>query len=203
MGKGAAPVSAFLRSAETVEKEMSRLETLSRAARRSQLNTEKSIARAARDLQQAMAQQERLARELRAFGEGMLQMQSRQQSAMSVLAEQALELQKRVASLTEHMQRYQALGMKANEVATALRALTSEATSEPNGATHDRAHVLTPVEIETRFRELLDETKALVDSARAEDFPEVASESDALKQRLLALSARFAELLRAQGSAKN
>jgi hypothetical protein len=199
MAKGGGPVSEFLRAAETVETEMSRLEALSRAARRARLNTEKNIARAARDLQEAMAQQERLARELRVFGEGMAQMQLRQQSAMQVLTEQALELQKRVASFSEHMQRFQALGVKANEVAQALRDLTPGATGGSNGA----GHAVTPLDIDARFRELLEETKSLVESARAEDFPDVASESDALRQRLLAVGSRLTELLRAERSAKS
>ncbi|MEO8183576.1 MAG: hypothetical protein ABI895_32490, partial [Deltaproteobacteria bacterium] len=202
MAKSGGPVSEFLRAAEKVETEMSRLEALSRAACRAKLNTEKNITRAARDLQEAMAQQERLARELRVFGEGMTQMQLRQQSAMNALGEQALELQQRVASLSEHMQRFQALGVKANEVARALRDLAPGAPSEANGSSSE-AHAVTPLDIDARFRALLDETKGLVESARAADFPEVASESDALKQRLLAVGSRLAELLKAEGAARS
>ena len=203
MAKSGAPVSEFLRAAERVETEMSRLEALSRAACRVKLDTEKRITRAARDLQEAMAQQERLARELRVFGERMTQMQLRQQSAMNALGEQALELQKRVASLSEHMQRFQALGVKANEVARALRDLAPGAPGEANGAGSSEAHAVTPLEIDARFRALVDETKSLVESARAADFPEVASESDALKQRLLAVGSRLAELLDAEGAARS
>ena len=203
MAKSGGPVSEFLRAAEKVETEMSRLEALSRAACRAKLNTEKSITRAARDLQEAMAQQERLAGELRALGEGMSQMQLRQQSAMNALGEQALELQRRVASLSEHMQRFQALGVQANEVARALRELGPGAASVGNGAANSEAHAVTPLHIDARFRALLDETKGLVASARAADFPEVASESDALKQRLLAVGSRLAELLRAEGAARS
>jgi len=180
---------------------MSRLESLSRATRRVKLNTEKNIARAARDLQEAMAQQERLAGQLQKFGEAMLQMQSRQQSAVSTLAEQALEVQKRLASLSAHTERFRALGAKGSEVAQALRELAAESSSRSNGAAPREAR--TPQDIDARFRQLLDEAKALLESARAEDFPDVASETDALQQRLHALRPRLGELLRAQVAAKS
>ena len=44
---------------------------------------------------------------------------------------------------------------------------------------------------------ILEELKALADSARAENLPDVASETSALQQRLCALSPRLAEVLRA------
>jgi hypothetical protein len=180
---------------------MLRFESLSRATRRVKLNTEKNIARAARDLQEAMAQRERLTGQLQKFGEVMMQMQSRQQSAVTTLAEQALEVQRRLASLSEHMDHFRALGAKASEVGQALRDLGAEPTSHSNGASAGEA--LTPLDIDVRFQQLLDDAKALLESARAEDFPDVASETDALQQRLHALRPRLAELLRAQGAVKS
>lgn len=180
---------------------MIRFESLSRATRRAKLNTEKNIARAARDLQEAMAQRERLTGQLQKFGEVMLQMQSRQESAVTTLAEQALELQKRVASLSKHMDDFRALGAQATEIVQALRDLGGESPRHSNGAAAPEA--LTPQDIDVRFRQLVDDAKALLESARAEDFPEVASETDALQQRLQALRPRLAELLRAQGAVKS
>jgi hypothetical protein len=180
---------------------MIRFESLTRAARRVNLDTEKNIARAARDLQEAMAQRERLTGQLQKLGEAMLQMQSRQESAVTTLAEQALEVQKRVASLSKHMDDFRALGAKASEVGQALRDLGAESTSHSNGAVAQEA--LTPQDIDLRFRQLLEDAKALLESARAEDFPDVASETDALQQRLHALRPRLAELLRAQGAVQS
>ncbi len=180
---------------------MIRFESLSRATRRVKLNTEKNLARAARDLQEAMAQRERLTTQLRKFGEAMLQMQSRQESAVTTLAEQALQLQERVASLSKHMDDFRALGAQASELVRALRDLGAESTHHANGAAAREA--LTPPEIDVRFRQLLDDAKALLTSARAQDFPDVASETDALQQRLHALRPQLSELLRAQGAAKS
>ena len=148
-----------------------------------------------------MAQRERLTTQLQKFGEAMLQMQSRQESAVTTLAEQALQLQKRVASLSQHMDDFRALGAQASEVVQALRDLGAESTHQANGAAAPRA--LAPPEIDVRFRQLLDDAKTLLEAARVEDFPEVASETDALQQRLHALRPRLSELLRAQGAVKS
>ena len=200
MTKGRGQPSEFLAAAQAVETDMSCLEALAQAARRVNLNTEKNIARAARGLQEAMAQQERLGEKLRQFGESMLQMQSRQQSAVTSLSEQALEVQRRMASFSEHMQRFQALGARANEVAQALRDVAAETAGDSNGAARGRLGLQ---EVDARFRQLLEELKALADSARAQNFPDVASETSALQQRLHALSPRLAEVLRAHGATTN
>ena len=112
----AGEVSELVRCAEAVEREVGRLEELSRAARRIKLNTEKNITRAARELQQTMEQQERLARELRMFGEAMGQMQTRQLAAVEPLSTRAIEIQERVNRFSEHMQRFGALGVRAKEI---------------------------------------------------------------------------------------
>ena len=178
---------------------MSRFESLSQATRRVKLNTEKNISRAARDLQQAVEQRERLAAQLQRFGEAMLHMQARQESAVSKLAEQALEVQRRLASLSEHMDRFRALGAKASEIGQGLRDLGANSISHLNGTTPS----LEPLDIEAQFRQLLDEAKALLESARAQDFTDVASETYALQQRLHALRPRLDEILRTQSAAKS
>src|SRR5262245_22151425 len=110
MAKSADQTSELVRCAEVVERELRRLEELSRSARHVKLSSEKNIARAARTLQQALEQQERLAEELRALGGAMLGMQARQEAAMNPLQVRANEIQARMERHAEHMQRFGALG---------------------------------------------------------------------------------------------
>jgi hypothetical protein len=191
--------SDFMRCAEAVEKEVRRLEELSRAACRIKLGTEKSIGRAARELQQAMAQQERLAGELRQFGEAMVGLQSRQQAALEPLSARALEIQARVARLSEHMQRFGALGMQASETANALREVTLSP-GETLGASRGAQQASALIGVDERFRTLLDEARSLAESAGEEEFPDIAREADALRQRLQAMRGRLSELVRAQSA---
>src|SRR5688572_2385798 len=168
MAKVGGEVSELVRCAEAVEREVRRLEELSRAARRIRLTSEKNITRAARELQEAMEQQERLARELRTFGEAMGQMQSRQQSAVEPLSIRATEIQERVNRLSDHMQRFGALGVRANEMAVALREVSDGSAPEALGTSRDAERASALIDVDDRFRVLVDDAKALADSAESE-----------------------------------
>jgi hypothetical protein len=193
MAKPPDQASELLRCAEIVEQELRRLEELSRSARNVKLSSEKNLARAARGLQQALEQQERLAQELRALGLAMSGMQSRQEAAMTPLHARALELQSRMQRHSEHMERFAALGAKAKAVVAAL-VETSSAGAEATGA--EGAAVL--LDADQQIRDLADETRAMSLAAKADEFPEIASEAHALEQRLKAARDRLSEVVRAK-----
>src|SRR5688572_27836452 len=131
MAKSKDQAQDLMRCAEVVERELRRLEELSRSARNIILSSEKNLARAARGLQQALEQQERLATELRGLGEAMLGMQTRQEAAMLPLQARALELQARMAQHSEHMERFGSLGSKAKEVLDVLIEISSSCSDVP------------------------------------------------------------------------
>jgi len=194
MPKSADPHSELVRCAEVVERELRRLEELSRSARNIKLSTEKNITRTARGLQQALEQQEHLAQQLRALGQAMQGLAARQEAAMTPLATRATELQERLARHSEHMQRFAALGAKAKEALGALVELSSAATSETQGA--EGAALL--IEADERVRGLVDETRSVADAARADEFPEIAREAHALEQRVQAMRERLSEAVRSK-----
>jgi Mg2+ and Co2+ transporter CorA len=199
MAKSAEQASDFLRCAEAVEREVRRLEELSRGACRIKLGTEKNIGRAARELQQTMAQQERLAAELHRFAEAMVEMQTRQQAALEPLSARALEIQARLARLSEHMQRFGELGVQASETANVLRDV-STSPAEAAGASRGGLQVAALIGVDERFRTLLDDARRLAQSAEQEEFPDIAREAEALRQRLQAMRGRLSELVRAQSA---
>lgn len=180
------------RCAEAVERELRRLEELSRSARNIKLSSEKNIARAARGLQQALEQQERLLHELRALGQAMLGMQARQEEAMVPLQARAPELQARLARHSEHMQRFGALGLKAKDAVGAL----VELSSKPDGQGAEGTALM--INADERVRELIDETRAMAEAAKEDEFPEIAREANALEQRVRAMRERLSELVRAR-----
>lgn len=203
MSKTGSARADLVSAAETVENDVRRLEELSAAARRIRLNTEKSIARAARELQETMEQQERLANGLRAFGEAMVRMQERQQAALEPLGARAAEIQDRMTRLSEHMQRFGALGIQASEVAKLLQALPSvqaESGEGGTGSVHPAAQTSALIDVDERFTALVEQAKSLAESARVEDFPEIFREADALKQKIHSMRGRLAELVRAQAA---
>lgn len=183
----------LMRCAEAVDREMRRLEELSRGARNIKLSSEKNIVRAARGLQQALEQQERLTQELRALGQAMFAMQARQEAAMLPLQARATEIQSRMARHSEHMQRFGALGLKAKDAVGALVALSSSGT-EGQGA---EGAALT-INADEQVRGLINETRAMAEAAREDEFPEIAREAHALEQRVRSMRERLAELVRAK-----
>lgn len=193
MAKSSDPVSELVRCAEVVERELRRLEELSRSARKPELSSEKNIARSARGLQQALEQQERLAQELRALGQAMLGMQARQEAAMAPLEVRANEIQSRMARHSEHMQHFAELGLKAKETVSALIEISS---SDEGGHGAREASLL--IDADARVKELVDEARAISEAARADEFPDIAREAHALEQRVQAMRERLSQLLRAQ-----
>ncbi len=193
MAKSADQAVDLMHCAEAVDRELRRLEELSRGARNIKLSSEKNVVRAARGLQQALEQQERLAEELRAFGQAMLGMQARQEAAMVPLQARAAEIQSRMTRHSEHMQRFGALGLKAKEAVGALLELSSSG-ADDRGA----QGAALAINADEQVRGLVDEARALAEAAQADEFPEIAREAHALEQRVRAMRERLSELVRAK-----
>jgi hypothetical protein len=179
MAKGSVDKHAaeIVRAAQALEDEVAQLEAAARSARKVRLTSDKNIARAATELQQALAMPERLAERLQAVAAALARLQERQQAALEPLAAFSAELQARMQRLQAHMHSFGALGVAAGELNVELAA------SEKDRAAFGRA--------EAKLREISDGARALFEAARADDFPDVAREADVLKQRMAALGKRL------------
>jgi hypothetical protein len=167
----------IVRAAEALEGELLRLEALSRSACKIRLDSEKSIAKAAKELNEALEMPERLAGGLHGLAAAMERMQARQLGALEPLGAPAADIQQRIQRLGEHMQAFATLGKAAAETAMLL-----QSDDEPD------------VMVEKARGELAkiaDGARVLLEAARSEDFPDVAREADSLKQRVSALRGRL------------
>lgn len=187
-------------AAESIDSDLKRLEDLSITNRRIKLTTEKNIARAAQELDKALQHQQRLADGLRSLGEAVIRMQTRQQTALDALSARAVEIQERMARLSEHMQRFAELGAQAAEVAKMLQALPSLQPGAPGNAGQGTAEATVLVEVDERFTALVDGAKTLAETARSEDFVEVAQEADTLKQKVHAMRGGLAQIVKARAA---
>ena len=174
MAKGAKEISDLERAAEALEGELARLENMSRMVRKIRLKSEKNIARAAGELNEALALPERLGAGLAALARAMGEMQTRQTAALEPLAVFASEIQTRMELLQSHMQSFAELGRLAQEVTGMLQGNEGERAVLVEGA-------------EAKLGQIAVGAKALFEAAQADDFPEVAREADTLKQRVQAL----------------
>jgi hypothetical protein len=177
MAKVAKPQSEIARAAEALEDELALLETISTAARKIRLTSDKNIKRAAAELNETLALPDRLAQRLADVSAALVRLQERQQAALEPLAAFAVELQRRTQLFARHMEAFAVLGGAASEVNAALSA------GAPDRAALARA--------EARLREISEQARALFEAARADDFPEIAREADVLKQRMAALGGRL------------
>lgn len=198
MARSADQTSELVRQAEVVERELRRLEELSRSARHVQLSSEKNIARAARGLQQALEQQERLASELRTLGQAMLGMQARQEAAMEPLQARANEIQSRMERHAEHVQRFGALGQKARDAVAALREISEPGEGDEAPAAPGAQGAALLIDADEQVRGLVEEARAMASAAAEDEFPDIAREAHALGQRIQAMRERLSELLRAK-----
>jgi hypothetical protein len=166
-------IPELVRAAEALESELVKLETLSRTIRKIRLDSEKNITRAAKQLGEVTELPDQLTARLGTLAAAMQAMQARQQAALEPLAVFAQELQLRMRKLGEHMQAFAALGEAAGEVTTLLQ------------NEKERPTVLAHVKVE--LGKLAEGAKALFEAARADDFPDVARQAEALKQRVSSL----------------
>lgn len=180
MAKGEKEVPELVRAAEALEDELVRLEALSKSVRKMHLDSQKNIARAARELNEALVLPDRLADGLRALATAMERMQARQQAALEPLASTARDIQQRMQRIGEYLNAFAALGKAAGE-ATAL--IQSE-----HG---DTSAVLD--DVKTRLTRITDDARSLCETARADGFPEVARDADALGQSVAALRMRLGQ----------
>ena len=166
-------VPELVAAAQTIEEDQKRLEDLAHALHKTKLQNEKHIARAQRELTEALEQQDALATSLRALGAAMANMQERQQAAVTALAARAQEIQARQARLGELMLRYAALGAKTAEL---LQGISDSLEATDRIAALGKANGL--------LEPIVEEATALAKTAREEDFTDVAHEADVLKQKL-------------------
>ena len=173
----------LVRAAERIESDLRALEELAASVGKMRLHTEKSIARAARELASALEQPEQLAEGLKQLAQAMAATQLRQQAALSSLAPVAERLQQKSARFGEYMQRFAALGEQARETTELMKAALRDGKTSGDGALRE--------DVELRLEGLMNGAKSLADSAEEDDFTEIARDADALRQRIQSLRGRL------------
>lgn len=171
--------SELVDAALAIEEELSGLEEVAASLETTKLGTQKSIQRAARQLQTATERQGTLADRLNALARAMMGLQDRQNKAVTRLATFAESLRARNERMNELMQTYATLGARAAEIAEQL------GKADPAGM--QRALE----EIRPKLSEIVEGAKALSTAAEAEELVEIAREANALKQKLQSMLTRL------------
>jgi DNA-binding transcriptional regulator GbsR (MarR family) len=173
VAKNGKNVSELVRAAEELESELERLEALSEVAQRTRLDSEKNIAKATKELGEVLEMPNRLAERLGSLATAMKHVEARQKAALDPLGARTDAILERKRKLEEHMRAFATLGKAAEE---AIALLNSE---------QERSVLVE--DLKKKLDQIADEAKVVFEAARADDFTEVARESDALSKRAAAL----------------
>jgi hypothetical protein len=177
MAKNEKNAPELVRAAQALEDDLERFEESSKAVRKIRLDSEKHLARAQKELRDALEIPERLADHLRAVASALGGMQARQQASLDSLAGVAADIEQRKRRLDEHMQAFAALGKSAGDASELLQ------------SERERPAVLEG--LMAGLTKITEDARALFERARSDEFPEVAREADALHQRMAALRRRL------------
>ena len=177
MAKNDKKVPELVRAAEELESELERLEALTEIAQRTRLDSEKNIARATKELGEALQMPNHLAERLGNLATAMQRVQARQKAALDPLAARTDEILERKRRLEEHIRAYAELGKATEEAIELLK-------------TEQERSVLIE-DLKAKLAKIGDDARALFEAARDDDFPEIARESDALSKRAAALRKRL------------
>jgi hypothetical protein len=170
-------------AARALERELSRFEELTAAARRGPLDRQKAIERAGKATTEAAVGQERVAQALGTLVEAVKTARDRNEAAASTLQARGEEIRLRAEAFGGLLQRWGALAEEGKIVNQLVQraaekqrqAITPEATRELGASIAD---------IEEQMTRLVDGARALGQAAASASIVDLAEQADALRQQV-------------------
>ncbi len=182
--KPRAEKSAFLSAAEAFDDELASFQRAVEATLRGPLYTAKHLDRATASLNQAAQCEQRLGLASKALSDAISDAHQQQQAQTQKVMERAQAISMRGAQLGQLMEGYKALGVAAatlgSEAAEILRKKKELGEKALGGA------LLTEVQtLKEKLSAVAQIAQQLVETARAEDFEDIARQADSVRQQLL------------------
>jgi chromosome segregation ATPase len=182
MAKSNSPISPLVRAAAAVDEELRAYDELASDALRIEIDGEKSIARAARMLEDATARQPRIQEKLRALVGEIEAARIQQQKSLDTLVEVSQALQARATQYGELMDRFAELG----EAARGVNALTTTLSARRNEGAGEGELLAGLQELEQRMDTVVERADSLAQDAEQHGWPEIARQADAVRQQVRA-----------------
>lgn len=148
------------------------------------LNSEKTLQRARKVLEECAAHQERLAVLLPAFAQAMQAAQARQQACMNVTAEGTQRIKTRFEERVVLLERIAALGQRAQAINEPVTAILGRDSGQGDPAAEALLRSLDEVGALTEA--VIAEADELARAANASEWVDIARDAEALKQQLQA-----------------
>jgi chromosome segregation ATPase len=188
MPKPNASPSPLVRAAAAVDEELRAYDDLARDTQRIEIDGEKSIARAAKMLEDATLRQPRIQEKLRALVGEIEAARLQQQKSLDVLVEVSQALQARATQYGELMDRFAALG----ESAKGVNALTTTLSARRAEGAGEGELLVGLQELEERMDTVVERADSLAQDAEKHGWPEIARQADAVRQQVRAAKNKLA-----------
>jgi hypothetical protein len=175
--------SSLVLAAAALDEELRRYDSLAEEAKRSPINTGKTLERAVRIVQESTGRNATVQDKLRELVAQIEESRTRQVASLNTLLEAARHAQLRSEQYNALMTRFAALGESAREVNT----LAAEADARRQAGAPETELLEGLGHIETQMATVVAEAEALGDIATEQDWSDLKRQADAARQQLLAV----------------
>jgi hypothetical protein len=175
-------------AAAALDDELRAYDELAAEARRIKFDSEKSLQRGLRIVQESQERNDVVQEKLRALVAQIEQARVRQVESLNTLLEAAKTLQARAQEHDDLMARFAALGESSQRV----NALTVELSAKRSAGASESEILQGLGEIQVHMASVVAEAEALAQRATAQGWPELARQADAVRQQVLAAKNKLA-----------
>ncbi|HEX6243078.1 MAG TPA: hypothetical protein VFZ61_19325 [Polyangiales bacterium] len=183
------PIGELASAADEFEQELTRYERLTNELSRTRIQSEKSLTRKRKLLEEFSEREAELGARLKGLLTAIHAARERQQRCIDSAVAAANELQDRAAQYSELMAQVATLGARARQVSQPAGELTARADDSATAA------VLAPLdEVNAQLDSVVQDTEIIARSADEQDWPEVARDVRSLRQQLSSMHAKLTRL---------
>jgi hypothetical protein len=186
--RGSKNVPPLVAAAAALDDELHAYDELAREARRIKFDSEKSVSRGLRIVQESQERNDAVQEKLRALVTQIEQARERQVESLQTLLETARTVQARAQEHEVLMARFAALGESAQRV----NALAIELSAKRSAGASEAELLQGLGEIQMHMATVVGEAEALAQRATEQEWPELARQADAVRQQVLAAKNRLA-----------
>lgn len=181
-------VPPLVAAAAALDDELRAYDELAREARRIKFDSEKSLQRAIRIVQESQGRNDAIQEKLRALVAQIEEARGRQVDSLNTLLEAAKTVQARAQEHDALMARFAALGESAQRVNT----LTLELSAKRSAGASESEILQGLGEIQLQMASVVGEAEALAQRATEQEWPDLARQADAVRQQVLAAKNKLA-----------
>jgi hypothetical protein len=185
--------SPLVLAAAALDEELRRYDALAEEARRSQINSAKTLERAVRVVQESTSRNETVQEKLRGLVTQIEEARVRQVDSLNALLEAAQKAQARSQQYDDLLQRFAALGESARQV----NELAADTETKRNAGASETEVLASLEKLQMQMATVVAEAEALAALATEQEWVDLERQADAVRQQVLAAKNKLTAARRA------